>query len=307
MSLITNKQQGLIDESIDHFIKVYDKVSQQYLSTRKQILLLSSEAARKKELSSQDKINVQKLQYELDSSWEAFQSHLEGLNQKLEIAKQISPRYVEELNSQHELLLSSKLSLTKTIKNIKEVQVPLLEKMKRVIQVFEKDLSKSLSTRYPSKDFITKALENPSERSMDVKALIISRTKLYELFNEFDERAKELKTVYDISESASNKPSSARPIKASSYVNQELELKEKFVPLDNDEYLFKVSKIGYQDSYLANASIPKYDKLNEQLMTDILELINHATTAKESWINNAHKMDRFRQVLEEDQDIEMKD
>lgn len=298
MSLITNKQQELIDLSIDQFVKTYDKVSLQYLATRKQVLQISSEASKGQTLSAQDKVQLQKLQYELDTQWESYKGHLEELNKNLEIAKSLSPHYVEELNSQHEALLTSKLTLNKTLKNIKEVQVPLLDNMKKFIQVFEKDLSKASSTRYPTKESVTKAKQNQPKGSMDVNALIISKSKLYELFNEFDDKVKGLRTVYDVSETAIKNP---RPIKSSSYITNELESKEKFVPLDNDEYLFKVSKIGYQDGYLANASVSEYDKLNDQLMNDISELITHATEAKENWIRNARKVDGFQQILKDDQ------
>lgn len=307
MSLITNKQQELIDHSIDQFIKTYDKVSHQYLTARKQILQLSTEATKNGDLNNQQNLQLQKLRYELDSSWENYNGHLNGLKQNLRISKEISPHYVDQLNSQHEILLTSKLSLSKTIKNIKEVQVPLLDNMKKIIQVFEKDLSKATSTRYPTKDFINKAIENPSPKSMDVNALIISKTNLYEIFQEFDDKVKDLKTVYDVSEMDHSNKTTTRPIKASSYINQELESREKFVALENDQYLFKVSKIGHQDSFLANASVSEYDKLNDQLTRDITELINHATSAKENWVTNAKKIDGFKQIVNDHQDVEMTD
>ncbi|WEJ97065.1 hypothetical protein PSN45_004612 [Yamadazyma tenuis] len=296
MSLTTNKQQELIDESINEYISTYDKVASQYLHVRKQILELASGASKNQSISPADHITIKKLQFELDTVWGSYSGYLHTLENYLDISKHIQPSYVDELSKKYEKLLVSKLSLTKTIRNIKEVQIPLIEEMKELTKVFQKNLSRTTTKRYPSKAAVENALNNRSKESMKVDNLIVSRSELHQLFDGFDEKVRQLEE---------GKEDTSRSIKASYYINKELESGEKFLALDDDKYLFQVSKINYQDSYLANASVAKYDELNDQLVHEIADLIAHSTSAKRSWIKNAAKIDAFKAILEED--IEMAD
>lgn len=277
---ITNKQQQLIDEQVNEYIKTYDKVASQYLQIRKQILSLATEA--KDGITSSHHITARKLKFELDSVWESYGAYLVNMANSLEISKHVPPHYVDELNKKHEALLISKLAQTKTMKNIKEVQVPLIEEMKTLIKTFNSCLTRQGNKRFNTGESVEKAR---GEGNVDL--LILTKDRLHELFEQFDEK------IQSIVQDESNL---GHPMKCLYYVDKELD-SDRYLALSDDQYYFNLSRVNYQDNFLANASVAEYDELNERLVQEIGELIKQATKAKNNWNANAQKIDDIKSLL----------
>lgn len=303
MSSINYKQQELIDESVNEYIKSYDKLAVQYINIRKQIIALSSSITSKLSINSSDAISIQKLESELDIIWKSYTNHLNVIERKLKVAKEIEHPYMDELNSKYEKLLVKRLTITKNLKNIKEVQLPLIEKIKQLNSKYIKGLNRTSAKKYFRKEQVQRDISNPVKDSIDINSLIYSKSKIISLFEDFETKVKNLKTIHDVD----GADSKGHPIKASYYVEKELQSGDKYLPLDDDEYFFNISKISYQDNYLSNASVESYDKLNDKLTTEIIDLINKAANAKEKWNENAKKIEQFKDIISNSDDIEMKD
>lgn len=303
MTTINYKQQELIDDSVNEYIKSYDKLATQYLNIRKQIIALSSSISSKENISSTDGISIQKLKAELDIIWKGYMSHLNMIEKKLQVSKEIQPPYLDDLKAKYEKLLVKRLTITKNLKNIKDVQLPLIEKMKQLNIKYTRSLNKSTAKKYFRKEHVQRDISAPQNDLIDVSSLIYSKSKIQSLFEDFEVKVNRLKTIHDVD----GADSKGHPIKASYYIEKELETGDKYMPLDNDEFLFNISKINYQDNYLANASVESYDKLNDKLTNEIIDLINKSTSAKEKWDENARKIEKFKTIISGNEDIVMKD
>lgn len=306
MSLITNKQQELINTSITEYIKTHDKISQQYLFTRHQILKLCQEIITKG-ITPNDHISIKKLQYELDTTWEIYKNHLQSIQNIVDVKSNITKPYVSKLNSEYESLLKSKLNMNNSIRNMKQVQLPLLQQIKGLQKSFEKNLNRQSARRFRNKESVKKQLQSPSDGDISIESNMIEEEEVFELLAQFDAKVQDVNTVADLDDV--NDPDSlgggnledivaSHPIKSGPYVRKELEERNKFIPMDDNKYVFDVSKLSFQNSQLVTSSIDQFDELTDQLENDIADLIEQGTMAKANWMFNADKVISFNKIYE---------
>lgn len=304
MSLITNKQQELINTSISEYIKTHDKVSQQYLFTRHQILKLCQDIITKG-ITPNDHISIKKLQYELDTSWEIYKNHLQSIQNNVDVKSNINKPYVNKLNSEYESLLKSKLNMNNTIRNMKQVQLPLLQQIKGLQKSFEKNLNRQSARRFRSREAVKKQLESPNDRDISVESNMIDEKEVYELLAQFDAKVQDVNTVADLDDEKYPETLwdidhvvASHPIKSGPYIRKELEESNKFIPMDDNKYVFDVSKLSFHDSQLVTSSIDQFDELTDQLENDIADIIEQGTRAKGNWMFNADKITSFLKIYE---------
>lgn len=306
MSLITNKQQELINTSISEYIKTHDKISQQYLFTRHQILKLCQEIITKG-ITPNDHISIKKLQYELDTTWEIYKNHLQSIQNIVDVKSNISKPYVSKLNSEYESLLKSKLNMNNSIRNMKQVQLPLLQQIKGLQKSFEKNLNRQSARRFRNKESVKKQLESPNDGDISIESNMIEEEEVFELLAQFDAKVEDVNTVADLHDV--QYPDSlgggnlehieaSHPIKSGPYVRKELEESNKFIPMDDNKYVFDVSKLSFNNSQLVTSSIDQFDELTDQLENDIADLIEQGTMAKANWMFNADKVISFNKIYE---------
>lgn len=284
MSLITNRQQELIDISIKESLLVLDKTSAEYLSVRQAILQLSSEI--QGEPSDAQSIKAKTYELELDMIWEAYKIRLREINTQLDIISNVKSENLQRLNNEYETMLSQKITLNKRLKNIKEIQLPLLQQMNKLQSQLVHGLSKVKCRRFATKNTVK------NNEDLDLLAIMYSKQQLVDLMISFDAKVDGLTTIYDLDDKSS------KSIKATAFITDELQEDTKFLALDNDRYLFRLSRLTQQDAFMANASIEDYDEMIDNLTNEIVESINFGTASKQNWINNAAKFDKFKSILE---------
>lgn len=306
MALITNKQQDLIDEVISNYLKNYDKIALQYLKFRQDIYELTTSISNEitqsegSNVSELNKFKIQQLQYDLDKISESYKVHLKNLNLNLDINLNIPPKYIDKLNNQYDSLLSRKTILEGEIDNLKNVQKPLLDKMRLLLKSFESGLNSRTAKKMNR--LINDGLNSePDENSkeINVQSLIFYSDDIKLLFSGTD--SKEFTKLGESDEGKSEDASQTTTI--ARYVDEHLKNGKTFHLLEENKYIYDVSKSAPVDTATSLTSVDEYDKMIENLITNIKDVIEHGAEAKERWSNNARKLDIIKETLNSLDDI----
>ncbi|CUM64470.1 uncharacterized protein PRCAT00002074001 [Priceomyces carsonii] len=299
MSLITNKQQALIDLAIASYITAYDKISLQYLNLRTEVfelnLKIEKQLVAKEPIPSENQIKALKLEYELDKQEEIFKLHMSSWSKSLDVREKFSPPYYEQLQEKFDELKLRKETLEKDINRIKEVQKPTLNDMSALAKSFDVHLSSKRAKRF-NKTSIQKFLNSNTgarekSKQIDTNNLVFSKEQIDSLFTDVD------LTSIDVLR----------------YVRNQMQNGRTLTELDDDRYLYDVSKsiLHGTDS---GPNIAEFDNMIEDLTSNIKDLINQGSVAKERWSENSRKLAAISQTLEDIQagdegtiDQEMKD
>lgn len=284
--MLTRKQQDIIDESISSYIKNYDKVAQQYLKLRQEVYTTLQLI----EANEESKIQVAKLRYEADRVCAGYALHLDRLKLNLDAKSAISPSYVEELESQYLILNEKKKTLTADIKDLKENQKPLLDQVK----VLTTNFAQGVSGKTAKRKNIHELTSDDTRKTIDVVSSVFSYDELRELFTDLNESLKELKTVdgeerrgFDIIE----------------YLDSHVKDNRAFRKVD-DKYLYDIANKTIMDAGSGSSSIDDIDKTIAGLSSNLKDLIEHGTEAKERWSLNARKLDRAREALNDEMEVD---
>lgn len=307
MVLITNKQQDLIDEVISNYLKNYDKIAQQYLKIRQDIYELttsiSQEITESKEglVSDSNKFKIQQLLYDFDKVCEIYKTHLQILNLNLDIKQNIPPPYIEELNLQYDALLARKTDLKSEIDTLKNVQKPLLDKMRLLLKSFENGLNSRTAKRMNR--IVSDGINEPDENSkdIDVQSLIFHAADMETLFSDVDTKLNQLKNIGN-DDDPDNIIDSNQPKNITRYIDEHLRNGRTFHLLEEDKYIYDVSKSATVDTATSLTSVDEFDRMIENLIINIKDVIEHGAESKERWSNNARKLDLIKETLNKFED-----
>ena len=307
MVLITNKQQDLIDEVISNYLKNYDKIAQQYLKIRQDIFELttsiSQEITESKEglVSDSNKFKIQQLLYDFDKVCEIYKTHLQNLNLNLDIKQNIPPPYIEELNLQYDALLARKTDLESEIDTLKNIQKPLLDKMRLLLKSFENGLNSRTAKRMNR--IVSDGINEPDENSkdIDVQSLIFHSADMETLFSDVDTKLNQLKNIGN-DDDPDNIIDSNQPKNITRYIDEHLRNGRTFHLLEEDKYIYDVSKSATVDTATSLTSVDEYDRMIENLIINIKDVIEHGAESKERWSNNARKLDLIKETLNKFED-----
>mmetsp|Transcript_8253 Transcript_8253/g.10098 ORF Transcript_8253/g.10098 Transcript_8253/m.10098 type:complete len:322 (-) Transcript_8253:32-997(-) len=310
MVLITNKQQDLIDEVIANHLKNYDKIAQQYLKIRQDIFELTTsithEITKEKLVSDSNKFKIQQLQYDFDKVCEIYKIHLENINLNLDIKQNIPPMYIEELNLQYDALLARKTDLESEIDTLKNMQKPLLDKMRLLLKSFQNGLNSRTAKRMNR--VVSEGINEPDENSkdVDIQSLIFHSSDMKALFNDVDNKLNQLKNLSDGNTNNEDDPNSVidtnQPKNITRYIDEHLRNGRTFHLLEEDKYIYDVSKSATVDTATSLTSVHEYDKMIENLIINIKDVIEHGAESKERWSNNARKLDIIKETLSKFED-----
>ncbi|KAK6463475.1 hypothetical protein DFJ63DRAFT_318566 [Scheffersomyces coipomensis] len=296
---LNTKQQRLIEEYTKNHVKYYDKISGQYLKTRQDILQLNSSIIQdiklKQEVSNSNKIKLYELQFELDKNLEAYKHHINDLSQHISIKIELKSPYQDDINQQHQKLIERRSKLNDKIIDIEQVQKPKLDKMKLLVKSF--DLNSKSST---TKAYIQARKEGESENSteIDLQSLRFTRDEIQFLFED----------VYvDLHAKYKDDPKFDQAFNLNQSIEEQLKNGKPFVRLENKEdpknpiYQYKIDKSTLQslDRY---TTIDDYDKLIKSTLTSIESLVQQGIESKESWTNNARKIEIIKESLDKHDD-----
>ncbi|CUM54035.1 unnamed protein product [Debaryomyces tyrocola] len=307
MVLITNKQQDLIDEVISNYLKNYDKIAQQYLKIRQDIFELtksiSQEITESKEglVSDSNKFKIQQLLYDFDKVCEIYKIHLQNLNLNLDIKQNIPPPYIEELNLQYDALLARKTDLESEIDTLKNVQKPLLDKMRLLLKSFENGLNSRTAKRMNR--IVSDGINEPDENSkdIDVQSLIFHSADMKTLFSDVDTKLNQLKNIGN-DDDPDNIIDTNQPKNITRYIDEHLRNGRTFHLLEENKYIYDVSKSATVDTATSLTSVDEYDRMIENLIINIKDVIEHGAESKERWSNNARKLDIIKETLKKFED-----
>lgn len=307
MVLITNKQQDLIDEVISNYLKNYDKIAQQYLKIRQDIYELttsiSQEITESKEglVSDSNTFKIKQLLYDFDKVCEIYKTHLQILNLNLDIKQNIPPPYIEELNLQYDALLARKTDLKSEIDTLKNVQKPLLDKMRLLLKSFENGLNSRTAKRMNR--IVSDGINEPDENSkdIDVQSLIFHSADMETLFSDVDTKLNQLKNIGN-DDDPDNIIDSNQPKNITRYIDEHLRNGRTFHLLEEDKYIYDVSKSATVDTATSLTSVDEYDRMIENLIINIKDVIEHGAESKERWSNNARKLDLIKETLNKFED-----
>lgn len=293
MSLITNKQQQLIDLLIANHIKTYDKLVLQYLKLRQDLYEDSNrifiDLVENKDLSDSNLIRLKKLQLEYEKLFISYRNNLVLVKNSIESKKNISSLYIQTLEPQYDSLTAEIKQLEEDIEDLKHSKKPVLDKMRAMLKDFDLNLSKRAAKkvrRIP--DLAHDAKENSME--IDKNGLIFDFEELKRLIEplfENDIESKEAES--NIGASDSNGIDVERHLK--DYLGSERSLRA----FEEDKWIYDVSK-SVETSSLS--SVEEYDKTIDNLVLTINDLVNRGKESRERWSHNARKIDAIQRQLD---------
>lgn len=294
MSLITNKQQDLIDQSISSYIKFYDKFSSQYLNLRNEIYELSTQALLEiqnaSKLSEETIIKAKKLDYEIDVISNTYSIYLKNVTNILEAKKYKSTLHLDKLNIEYDHFANKKEFLIKEINNLKNVQKPLLDDMKSIIKSFDINLNPRSAKRI-NKSLIEGFLKNEGKetpKQINFSNLVFSKEELKGLFSNINLSPSTV--TDDTSETIKQHVNIIRSLE------DQLDNSRTFQTIDSSKYVYDISKSSIHGAG-ASTTIQEYDNMIDGLLTNIRDLLSNGAEAKERWSINAKKLQIIKETL----------
>lgn len=298
MSLISNKQQELISKVVENYVKNYDKIAQQYLKIRQEILELSVRI-RESSPDSKERILLEaknkKLAYDLDNIEQIYRIHLNGMIKSLDADEQLPLLHLQELNITYDKLLREKTSLKEEITKLRDEQKPLLDKVQGLLKNFDQNMS-SRSAKKANKFLNISNLPAYDENNtqLDFHELILTRDHLKQIFDDIEKRIIAAKhqdedhgsiTQADVPKMLEERVSNVRSVRR----------------IDDDKYFYDISRSALIEG-LTMLLLEEYNKMIENLVMNINDLIEHGTQSKERWTLNVKKLDAIKEVLKEFED-----
>ena len=265
MSLVTSTQRQVIDEAIRSYVRNYDRLTQQYLQLRQNILALVNE-----EESPQRRLKIDQYRYELAKIQESYSVHLKGVQMDIEIL-QIGPEPLKLASIQEELEQKQKL-YEEQLKDLVEVKQPLLEKLRHVVQCFQ---DASDSKKAPKIKQLLRGgqlKDDDKSRSLSAQQLVFERSESNALAQQVN--------VGDID--------------FEKFVEELVETKGVFARMAGGKYLFDVAR-----NNLPGTSVEEYDALILREQDAIRELVAVENSARDMWRENARKLDVMKTSLQE--------
>lgn len=277
MSLTTNRQQELIEESISSALRYNDKVSQQYLRLRHDILELSKNS-RNQESPKDEllRVKVEQYRFELEKVYELYRIHVKSMQRIMHIHYNTRSLNLELLPRQLEVMTEQQDELKRQLRKLQDIQRPMLEKMKALTKNFDSRLrpkgAKSLIQKIRKDDDGT---SDPTSTDLDSSNFVFDEAEIQGIFKH-DLLNDEIDWQHSVEEY----------------------LKGRLCRKLEHKYVYDVSRgTGYAAP--ASTTVEEYDKIIGGLVEEIGSLLEHGQAAKERWLANAAAVDQLREVREE--------
>lgn len=277
MSLTTNRQQELIEESISSALRYNDKVSQQYLRLRHDILELSKNS-RNQESPKDEllRVKVEQYRFELEKVYELYRIHVKSMQRIMHIHDNTRSLNLELLPRQLETMTEQQDELKRQLRKLQDIQRPMLEKMKALTKNFDSRLrpkgAKSLIQKIRKDDDGT---SDPTSTDLDSSNFVFDEAEIQGIFKQ-DLFNDEIDWQHSVEEY----------------------LKGRLCRKLEHKYVYDVSRgTGYAAP--ASTTVEEYDKIIGGLVEEIGSLLEHGQAAKERWLANAAAVDQLREVREE--------
>ncbi|KAJ9096259.1 hypothetical protein QFC19_007223 [Naganishia cerealis] len=276
MSLTTNRQQELIEESISSALRYNDKVSQQYLRLRHDILELSRNS-RNEESPKNDlcRVKVEQYRFELEKVYELYRIHVKSMQRIIFIHNNTRSLNLELLPGQLEIMTEQQNELKEQLRRLQDVQRPMLEKMKALSKSFDARLrprgAKMLTQKIRKDDDGT---SDPTSIDLDSSNFVFEEAEIQNIFKEKLFNA-EIDWQHSVEE----------------------HLKGRLCRKLEHKYVYDVSRgTGYAAP--ASTTVEEYDRIISGLVEEIGSLLEHGQAAKERWLANAAAVDQLRKIRE---------
>lgn len=300
MSLITNKQQDLINELVTSYLRNYDKVARQYINLRRSIYenfskILQELEGPQKLNSAQAEFELDKLRYEYVKLDEIYKLHVRNLLMNLNIGQDLSVTYTDKLDGQHGELISEKEDLSNKISNLRDQQAPVLNDMRVLVKNFENGLNTRLAKKM-RKVLRERLNERYDENSKEISpnSFVFSASELYNIFGDAEHFFQQLNENTD---SGNRSAEINELLDLKRYLDEYLQNSKTTFRTENDSFIYDISKSTFQDFGTTHTNVDDYDSMVDQLLTHIRDLIEHGTQSKTRWNNNAHKLDAIKETL----------
>lgn len=276
MSLTTNRQQELIEESVSSALRYNDKVSQQYLRLRHDILEFSKNS--RAEESPNDelrRVKVEQYRFELEKVYELYRIHVKSMQRVIYIHNNTRKLNLELLPGQLETMTEQQDELKKQLRRLQDVQRPMLEKMKALSKSFDSRLqprgAKGLIQKIRKDDDGT---SDATSIDLDSSNFIFDEAEIQGIFKD-DLFNDEIDWHHSVEE----------------------HLKGRLFRKLEHKYVYDVSRgTGYAAP--ASTTVEEYDKIISGLVEEIGSLLEHGQTAKERWLANAAAVDQLKETRE---------
>ncbi|KAI3404180.2 hypothetical protein KGF56_003080 [Candida oxycetoniae] len=297
--MATPKQQRLIDDTVRNHVKYYDVVFSSYLKIRQEILLLNTTIL--KELKQQEEedfpsvvfqetaFKLHQLLLDLQKSELLYKAHIEELVNVLQIQKVLKPDILTSVNSQLESIIKQNEELEKRIKDIKNVEQPILEKITTLVNSCNTNLAVP-TARLLHPDVISGLGKDEDKKEkestqIDYRLLVFDTRDLQKRF--LDLTADKLKNT-DIDE----------------YLKINSKIFDRFKN-DDSRVIYKLPRSSLHELD-STTTLDKYDGLISKTIEQIQTLQKEGESIKSSWNKNASKITKMDAILKEDEnDVEM--
>lgn len=317
MSLVTVKQQEIIDNVVSSYIKTHDAIAQQYLKLRQDILEMSTKVGNEIQENGAVKpellLRLQELTLENDKLSLTYGAHVARIASNLEFSEHSKPQYLEGLESQNAELATKQKLIDADLEQLRESNKPVVDKMKVLASKYETGVTvkiggkaKPLVKTQTSKGSVS----DPESTFIDYESSVFEKSELAALFGDVETKLRQLKTVDEINDAtdpSEKGKSDQQPINIVKYLDELLQNSRAYSHLDETKYSYDIARSSSIDVGSAALSLDDYDHSIQVLTSDIKELVARGAEAKERWLTNARKVELLQAVLqstEDDMDIE---
>ncbi|CAK9437492.1 uncharacterized protein LODBEIA_P18700 [Lodderomyces beijingensis] len=305
--MATQKQLRLIYDTVDNHLKYYDTTFAAYLKLRQEILLVNSTIIRElnqdeadqvsstpRKLSSKLSFKLHQLQLELSKTELTYKTHMQELDNFLQIQKTMKPDIITGIKSQLEEVTKRDQELVARINDIETMQKPLLDRITALTKSFNSNLvSSTARTMYPTMIHMLGKDESKREKEsmeIDFKSLVFDTKELQRQFTDLTES--KITQTTNISE----------------FIGSNTRLFDKLNDDEDDSsIIYKLSRSALHDLG-ATTTLEEYDCLIAKTIEQIQTLQNEGESTRLSWESNADKVIQFSAIIRDssgDGDTEM--
>lgn len=305
MSLITNKQQELIDTAISTYIRTHDNLAVQYLKLRTNVIELSRTVSKEVKtdgkITDETRLKLHQLSLENEKLSILYPDYLEKLKNNLDFVGRNEPQYLSQLEEQYAQLNEKNSTIKEKIHNIEMIQKPIVELMTVLKENFDKLLlHKTTKSKDSSQGFVAGKNEKETEASklkLDYLSTVFSKSELQKKFDDVNTRLGMLRTVDEVNEDGEAPREKSLTIDVIKYLDEVLQNSRAYSRLDDDRYSFDITRSLNVPSNSKSMVISDYEQAEKLLLKEIEDLVQRGAVAKERWMLNSKKVEAMNSVL----------
>ncbi|KAG7194188.1 uncharacterized protein KQ657_004898 [Scheffersomyces spartinae] len=272
-----------MESAINAYISSYDKIAQQYVSVRHEILALYNEinkrAAEDNAVDASTRLRIAELEVEFERVAAVYERHVGHLNQVIAAQNKTggSGMILEEVGQFHQNIELEERELRQEIQYIQSIKGTVLEDMRELV----KDVD--MSMRRAGAATAVAAGNSNAKPQVSVEARTFSRDELKELVDDIK---------LDVGDSD-------MVISLDRYLDEQLENGRAFKKCDGSSDMFEYdARSSVMRESDVSVSGVEYDAKINQMVRTLSTLISENARAKESWAENARLMEVVNSAIE---------